>query len=202
MRNAGLDEAEVGIKIAGRSINSLICRWYHPYGKKQRETEEPVDEGERGEWKNWYKTQHSKNYDHGIQPHQFMANKWRNNGNSDRLYFLGLQKQHRWWLQPWNSKTRAPWKKRYDKLSMLKNRDITWPTNIQIVRVMVFPVVMHGFDSWTIKKAECLRIDAFELWFWRRLLRVLWTTRRSNQSVLKEINPEYSLEGLMLRLKL
>ena len=132
----------------------------------------------------------------------FIENKWRNNGNSDRLYFLGLQKQHRWWLQPWNSKTCAPWKKRYDKLSMLKNRDITWPTNIQIVRVMVFPVVMHGFDSWTIKKAECLRIDAFELWFWRRLLRVLWTTRRSNQSVLKEINPEYSLEGLMLRLKL
>ena len=85
---------------------------------------------------------------------------------------------------------------------MLKNRDITWPTNIQIVRVMVFPVVMHGFDSWTIKKAECLRIDAFELWCWRRLLRVPWTARRSNQSVLKEISPEYSLEGLMLKLKL
>ena len=76
------------------------------------------------------------------------------------------------------------------------------PTKICLVKAMVFPVVMYGYESWTIKEAECLRIDAFELWCWRRLLRVLWTARRSNQSVLKEIGPEYSLEGLMLKLKL
>jgi len=86
--------------------------------------------------------------------------------------------------------------------SILKSRDITLPTKIHLVRAMVFPVVMYGCESWTIKKAECWRIDAFELWCWRRLLRVPWTARRSNQSTLKEISYEYSLEGLMLKLKL
>ena len=86
--------------------------------------------------------------------------------------------------------------------SVLKSRDITWPTKVCRVKAMFFPVVMYGCESWTIKKAECRRIDAFELWGWRRLLRVLWTARRSNQSILKEISPEYSLEGLMLKLKL
>ena len=85
--------------------------------------------------------------------------------------------------------------------NMLKSRDITLPTKICLVKAMVFPVVMYGCESWTIKKAECPRID-FELWCWRRLLRVPWTERRSNQSILKEISPEYSLEGLMLKLKL
>ena len=86
--------------------------------------------------------------------------------------------------------------------SVLKSRDITLPTKVRIVIAMVFLIVMYGCDSWTIKKAERQRIDAFELWCWRRLLRVPWTTRRSNQSILNEINPEYSLEGLMLRPKL
>ena len=86
--------------------------------------------------------------------------------------------------------------------SILKSRDITLPTKVHLVKAMVFPVVMYGCESWTIKKAERQRIDAFELWCWRRLLRVLWTARRSNQSILKEISPEDSLEGLMLRLKL
>ena len=86
--------------------------------------------------------------------------------------------------------------------SILKSRDITLPTNVHLVKAMVFPVVMYGCESWTIKKAERRRIDAFELWCWRRLLRVPWTARRSNQSILKEISPEYSLEGLMLKLKL
>ena len=86
--------------------------------------------------------------------------------------------------------------------SILKSRDITLPTKVHIVNAMVFPVVMYGSESWTIKKAERRRIDAFELWCWRRLLRVPWTARRSNQSILKEISPEYSLEGLMLKLKL
>ena len=86
--------------------------------------------------------------------------------------------------------------------SILKSRDITLPTKVRLVKAMVFPVVMYGCESWTIKKAECQRIDAFELWCWRRLLRGPWTARRSNQSILKEISPEYSLEGLMLKLKL
>ena len=86
--------------------------------------------------------------------------------------------------------------------SILKRRNVTLLTNVHLVKAMVFPVVMCVCQSWTIKKAECQRIDAFELWFWRRLLRVPWTARRSNQSILKGISPEYSLEGLMLKLKL
>ena len=86
--------------------------------------------------------------------------------------------------------------------SILKSRDITLPTKVHLVKAMSFPVVMYGYESWTIKKAECRRIDAFELCCWRRLFRVPWTARRSNQSILKEISPEYSLEGVMLKLKL
>ena len=85
---------------------------------------------------------------------------------------------------------------------ILKSRDITLPTKVRLAKAMVFPVVMYGCESWTIKKAECQAIDAFELWCWRRLLKVPWVARRSNQSILKEIRPEYSLEGLMLKLKL
>ena len=86
--------------------------------------------------------------------------------------------------------------------SILKSRDITLPTKVRLVKAMVFPVVMFGCESWTVKKAECRRIDAFELWCWSRLLRVPWTARRSNQWILKEISPEYCLKGLMLKLKL
>ena len=86
--------------------------------------------------------------------------------------------------------------------SIFKSRDITLPTKVCLVKAMVFPVVMYGSESWTVKKAEYQRMDAFELWFWRRLLRVSWTTRRSNQSILKEISPGISLEGMMLKLKL
>ena len=86
--------------------------------------------------------------------------------------------------------------------SILKHRDITWPTKVHLVKAMIFPVDMHGCESWTVKKAEHQRIDAFELWCWRRLLRVPWTARRSNQSILKEMSPGCSLEGLMLKLKL
>ena len=94
-------------------------------------------------------------------------------------------------------------KKGYDQpYSILKSRDITLPTGICLVKAMVFPVVLYGCEIWTVKQAECRRIDAFELWCWRRLLRVPWAARRSNQSILKEISPEYSLEGLMLKLKL
>ena len=86
--------------------------------------------------------------------------------------------------------------------SILKSRDITLPTKVHLVKAVIFPVVMYGYESWTVKKAEGQRIDVYELWCWRRLLRVPWTARRSNQSILKEISPEYSLEKLMLKLKL
>ena len=86
--------------------------------------------------------------------------------------------------------------------STLKSRDITLPAKVHLVKAMVFPVIMYGYESWTIKKADCQRIDAFELWCWRRLLKIPWTARRSNQSILKEISPEYSLERLVLKLKL
>jgi len=112
-----------------------------------------------------------------------MGNRWGNSGNSVRLHFFGLQNHCRWWLQ-------------------IKSRDITLPTKVHLVKAMVFPVVMYGCESWTVKKAGHQRIDAFELWCWRRLLRVPWTARRSNQSILKEISPGCSLEGLILKLKL
>ena len=98
----------------------------------------------------------------------------------------------------------APWKKKAmtNLDSILKSKDITLPTKVHLVKAMVFPVVLYGCESWTVKKAERWRIDAFELWYWKGLLRVPWTARRSNQSTLKEISPEYSLEGLMLKLKL
>ena len=97
----------------------------------------------------------------------------------------------------------ALWKKSYDQPRQhIKNRDVTFPTKVCPVKAVSFPVVMYGYESWTIKKAECQRFDAFELWHWKRLLRVPWTARRSNQPILKELSPEYSLEELMLKLKL
>ena len=106
-------------------------------------------------------------------------------------------------MQPWIKRCLLLRRKAMTNLdSILKSRDITLPTKVRLVKAMVFPVVMYRCESWTIKKAECQRIDVFELWYWRRLLRVPWTARWSNQSILKEISPEYSLEGLMLKLKL
>ena len=180
-------------------ITSDIHRWQHPYDRKWRETKERLDESERGEWKSWHKTQHSKTEDHGILSHHFMANRWEKNVNSERLCFLGSKitadgncsheiKRHLLLDQKVMTKLD----------SILKSRDITLPTVVSLVKALVFPVVMCGCQSWTINKAECWRIFAFELWCWRSLLRVPWTARRSNQSVLKEISPEYSLEGLKL----
>ena len=132
-----------------------------------------------------------------------MPNTWGNNGNSDRLCFGGLQNHCRWWLQPWNKKTLTPWKKNYDQPRQhIKIRDITLPTKVRLVKTMVFPIVIYGCESWTIKKAEHQRSDAFEVWCWRRLLSVPWTAGRSIQSILQEISSESSLEGLMQKLKL
>ena len=126
--------------------------------------------------------------------HNFTANTWGNNGNSERLYFWGLKNtadgdcsheiKRRLFLGR---------KARTNLDSILKSRDITLPTKVHLVKAMLFPVVMCGCESWTIKKAENQRIDAFELWCWRKLLRVPWTASRSNQYILKEISPEYSL---------
>ena len=130
-----------------------------------------------------------------------MGNRWGNSGNSVRLYFLG-------------SKITADCSHEIKRRlllgrkvitsldSILKSRDITLPTKVCLLKAIVFPVVMYGYESWTVKKAERWRIDALELWCWRRLLRVPWTARRSNQSTLKEISPGCSLEGMMLKLKL
>ena len=130
-----------------------------------------------------------------------MSNRWE---NSDRLYFLELQNHCRWFDCSHEIKgCLLLGRKAMTNLdSILKSRDITLPTNVCLVKVIVFPVVMYGCESWTIKKAEHRRIEAFELWCWRRLLRVSWTARRSNQSILKEINPEYSLQRRILKLKL
>ena len=131
-----------------------------------------------------------------------MTNKWGKNGNSDVL--LSWTPKSLWTVTS-ATKLRLPLlgRKAITNLdSVLKSRAITLPTKVHIVKAVVFPVVMYGCESWTIKKAKCQRIDAFELWCWRRLLRVSWTSGRSNQSILKEINHEYSLVELMLNLKL
>ena len=138
------------------------------------------------------------------QSHYFMANRWGSNGNSGILYILGLQNHYRWWWLSQETKRHLLFGRKVmtNLDSILKSRDITLPTKVQLVKAIVFPVVRYGYESWTIKKAECWRIDAFELWYWRRLLRVPWNARRSNQSILKEVSPECSLERLTLKLKL
>ena len=131
-----------------------------------------------------------------------MANRWENSGNSDRLYFLGLQITIDGECSHEIKRHFLLGRKAITKLdSILKSRETTLPTKVRLVKAMVFPVVMYEYESWTIKKAECQRIYGFKLWCWRRLLRVPWTLTRSNQPILKEINPEYPLEGLKLKLQ-
>ena len=171
--------------------------------ESEEELKKPLDESERREWKSWLKAQHSENSDHGIWSHHFMGNRWGNSGNSVRLYFSGLQNQLQMVIAAMKLRHLLLGRKLMTSLdSIIKSRDITLPIKVHLVKAMIFPVVMYGCESWTMKKAECRRIDAFELWCWRRLLRVAWTSRRSNQSILKEISPGCSLEGLMLKLKL
>ena len=204
MKNAGLEEAQAGIKIAGRNVNNLR---YADDTTLMAESEEELknlfmklkEESEKGGLKL------------NIQKTKIMASgpitSWQLDGETVETVadFIFL-----------DSKITADGNcsheiKRHLLLgrkvmtnldSILKSRDITLPTKVHLVKGMVFPVVMYGCESWTIKKADHQRIDAFELWCWRRLLRVPWTARRSNQSLLKEISPGCSLEGLMLKLKL
>ena len=135
--------------------------------------------------------------------HHLMAKRWGSSGNSDRLYFLGSKITADGDCSHEIKRHLLLERKAITNLdSILKSRDITLPTKVHLVKGVVFPVVMYGCEGLTIREVECLRIYDFELWCWRRLLRVSWTAERSNQSTLKEIDPEYSLEGLMLKLKL
>ena len=135
--------------------------------------------------------------------HHFLRNTWGNSGNSVRLYYFGAPNTVDGDFSHESKRLLLLGRKVMINLdSILKSRDITLPTKVHLVKAMVFPVVMCGCESWTVKKVESWRIDAFELWCWRRLLRVPWAVRRPNQSILKEISPGCSLEGLMLKLKL
>ena len=204
MRNAGLEEAQAGIKIAGRNINNLR---YADDTTLMAESEE--------ELKSFLMKVRVESEKVGlklnIQKTKIMASdpitSWQIDGETVETvadFIFGGSKitadgdcNHeikRCLLLRRKVMTNID--------SILKSRDIPLPTKFCLVKVIIFPVVMYGCESWTIKKAECRRVDAFELWCWRRRLRVPWTARRSNQSILKEISPEYSLEGLMLKVKL
>ena len=201
MRNTGLEEAQVGIKIAGRNINNLR---YADDTTLMAESEEELksllmkvqEESEKIGLKL------------NIQKTKIMASghttSWQIDGETVADFiFLGSKIAADGAAMKLIKRCLLLGRKVMTNLgSILKSKDINLPTKIHLVKTMIFPVVMYGCQSWTVKKAECRRIDAFELWCWRRLLRVPWTARRSNQSILKEISPECSLKGLMLKLKL
>ena len=204
MQNARLDEARAGIKIARRNINNLR---YADDTTLMAESEEKL----KSLLMKVKEERKQVGLKLNIQKTEIMASSpitsWQINGETMETvtdFILGgskitadgdcSHKIKRHLLLRRKAMTNLD--------SLLKTRDITLPTNVHLVKAMVFPIVMFGCESWTIKKAECQRRDTFELWCWRRLLAVPWTARRSNQSILKEISPEYSLEGLMLKLKL
>ena len=204
MRNAGLDEAQAGIKIARRNINNLR------YANDTTLMAESVEELKSLLMK--VKVESEKvGLKLNIQKMKMMASgpitSWEIDGETvetvSDFIFLGSKITADGDCRHEIKRHLLLGRKTMTNLdSMLESRDITLPTKLHLVKAMVFPVVMYGCGSWTMKKAEHQRIDAFELWCWRRFLRVPWNARRSNQSVLKEISPENSLEGLMLKLKL
>ena len=204
MRNAGLEEAQAGIKIAGRNINNLR---YADDTSLMAENEEELksllikmnEESEKVGLKL------------NIKKTKIMASRpitsWQIDGETVETvahFILGGSQITADGDCSHEIKRRLLLGRKVmtNLDSKFKSRDITLPTKVRLVKAMVFPVVMYGCESWTVKKAECQRIDAFVLWCWRRLLRVPWTARRSNQSILKEISPGISLEGMMLKLKL
>jgi len=201
MRNAGLDEAQAGIKIAGRNSNNLR---YVDDTTLMAESEKELKcllmkvkvEREKVDLKL------------NIQKTEIMASgpitSWQIDGETVADFIFLNSKITAYGSCSHEIKTRLFLGRKVmtNLVRILKSRDITLPKKVRLVKAMVFPIVMYGCENWTIKKVEQQRIDAFELWSWRRLLRVPWTARRSNQSILKEISPEYSLEGLMLKLKL
>ena len=202
MRNAGLDEAEAGIKIAGRIINNL------------RYADDTTLMAESKELKSLLMKVKEESEKVGlkfnIQKTKIMASgpitSWEIDGETvetvSDFIFAGSKITADGDCSHEIKRRLLLGRKVMTNLdSLFESRDITLPTKVHLVKAVVFPVVMYGCESWTVKKAECRRFDAFELWCWRRLLRVACTARRSNQSVLKEVSPEYSLEGLMLKLK-
>ena len=204
MQNARLDEAQAGIKVAERNINNLR---YADDTILMAESEEELkslsmkvkEESEKAH----LKLKNLRNEDHGIWTHHFMANRWEAMETVTDFIFLGSKITADGDCSHEIKRCLLLGRKVMTNLdSILKSRDISLPTKVHLIKAMVFPVVMYGCESWTIKKAECQRIEAFELWCWRRLLRVLWTSRIWNQSILKEISPDYSLERLMLKQKL
>ena len=203
MRNTELDEAQAGIKIARRNLNNL------------RYADDTTLMAESEELKSLLMKVKEESEKVGlklnIQKMKIMASgsitSWQIDGETvetvAEFIFLGSKITVDGDCSHEIKRRLLLGRKVMTNLdSILKSRDITLPTKVRLVKAMVFPVVMYGCEGWTVKKAECRRVDAFELWCWRRLLRVPWTARRSNQSILKEINPEYSLERLMLKLKL
>ena len=198
MWNAGLDEAQTGIKISRRNINNL------------RYADDTTLMAEKSLLMKVKEEDGFNGLKHNIQKTKIMASgpitSWQIDGETRETvtdYFLGSKITADGDCSHEIKRCLLLGRKAMTNLySILKSKDITLPTKVHLVKAMAFPVVMYGCESWTIKKAEHQRIDAFELWYWRRLLRVPWTAKRSNQSVLKEINPEYSLKGLMLKLKL
>src|SRR5574339_1046695 len=202
MRNTGLEEAQAGIKIAGRNINNLR---YADDTTLKAESEEDLKSllmKVKVESESWLKAQHSENEDHGIWSHHFMENRETVETVSDFIFGGSKITKDGDCSREIKRRLLLGRKVMTNLDSILKSRNITLPTMVHLVKAMVFPVVMYGCETWSIKKAEHRRIDAFELWCWKRLLRVPWTARRSNQSILKEISPGCSLEGMILKLKL
>ena len=207
MRNASLDELQVEINIGGRNINNLR---YVDDTTLMAESEQKLksllmrekEESERAGLRLSIKKTTTK------KP-KIMAScsitSWQKDGEKVKAvtdFSSWAPDSLRMLTAAMRSENNCSWKESFDKLgSVLKSRDITLPTKVHLVKAVVFPVLTYSCESWTVKKADCQRIDAFELWCWRRLLKVPWTARRSNQSILREINPEYSLEGLKLKLQ-
>ena len=204
MRNAGLEEAQAGIKIAGRNINNL--RYADDttlMAESEKELKSLLMKLKEENEKVGLKLNIQKTKIMGSGPITSWHIDGENSGNSVRLYFGGSKITADGDCSHEIKRCLLLGRKVITNLdSILTSRGITLPTKVCVVKAMVFPVVMYGCESYTIKKAECRRIYAFELWCWKRLFRVPWTARRSNQSILKEISPEYPLEGLMWKLKL
>ena len=204
MRNAGLDETQAGIKIAGRNINNLR---YADDTTLMAESEEEL----KSLFMNVKEESEKVGLKLNIQKTTIMAfgttTSWQIDGETVEtvrgFIFLGSKITADGDCSHEIKRRLLLGRKVMTNLdSILKSRDITLPTKVHLVKAMVFPVVLYGCESWTVKKAECRKIDAYELWCWRRLLRVPWTARRPNQSILKEISPGCSLGGLMLKLQL
>ena len=203
MWNAGLDEAQAGIKIAGRNINNLRYADNTTLTAEREEELESLDESERGQWKSWLKTHHSRTKIMASSP----ITSWQIDGETMEtvtdFILLGSKITADGDCGHEIERCLLLGRKVMTYLGIiLKSRDITLPTKICIVKTTVFPVVMFGCEISIIKRDGHQIADAFELWCWRILLRIPWTTRKSNQFILKEISPEYSLEELMLKLKL